>query len=67
RKNLSRTPLTVNRFRHESARARVPREAYLVSRMRRHGHTHSALRFTLHERRATKNAAAYQRLQQKLS
>jgi hypothetical protein len=32
--------------RREIARKRVPREAYLVSRMRRYRHTLSVLRFT---------------------
>ena len=40
--------------RRESARMRVPCEAYLVSRMRRYRHTHSVLRFTFHERRFTR-------------
>ena len=39
--------------RREIARMRVPREAYLVSRMQRYRHTYSVLRFTLHERRFT--------------
>jgi len=53
--------------RREIARARVPRETYLVPRMRRYRHTHSTTRFTLHERRATKNAPRNPRLQQKCS
>ena len=40
--------------RREIARKRVPREAYLVSRMQRNRHTLSVLRFTLHERRFTR-------------
>jgi len=40
--------------RHEIARKFVPREAYLVSRMRQYRHTLSVLRFTLHERRFTR-------------
>ena len=32
---------------------RVPREAYLLCCMRRHRHTHFALRFTLHASRTT--------------
>jgi hypothetical protein len=39
--------------RREIAPKRVPREAYLVSRMKRYRHTLSFLRFTLHERRFT--------------
>jgi hypothetical protein len=39
--------------RREIAPKRVPREAYLVSRMRGYRHTLSFLRFTLHERRFT--------------
>ncbi len=39
--------------RRDSARKRVPREAYLVSRMRRYRHNLSVLCFTLHERRFT--------------
>ena len=39
--------------RRDIARMRVPREAYLVSRMQRYRHTHSVPRFTLHERRFT--------------
>ena len=42
------------KVRRESARKRVPREAYLVSRMQRNRHTLSVLRFTLHERRFTR-------------
>jgi len=45
----------------------VLREAYLASRMRQHGLTYSIQRFTLHEWRATKNATADRRLQQKCS
>jgi len=44
----------IQTVRRESARKRVPREAYLVSRIRRYRHTHSVLRFTLHERRFTR-------------
>jgi hypothetical protein len=40
--------------RREIARKRVPREAYLVSRMQRNRHTFSVLRFTLHELRFTR-------------
>jgi hypothetical protein len=43
--------------RREIARKRVPREAYLVSRMRRYRHTLSVLRFTLHERRYTRKSS----------
>ncbi len=42
--------------RCEIARKRVPREAYLVSRMRRYSHTLSVLRFTRHERRFTRKS-----------
>ena len=42
------------RVRREIARKRVPREAYLVSRMQRNRHTLSVLRFTLHEQRFTR-------------
>ena len=41
-------------IRREIARKRVPREAYLVSRMRQYRHTHSVMRFTFHERRFTR-------------
>ena len=60
-------PAVFMTVRRKIARERVPREAYLVFRMRRHRHTHSALRFTLHERRATKYVAADRRLQQQRS
>jgi hypothetical protein len=40
--------------RREIARKRVPREAYLVSRMQRYRYTLSVLRFTFHERRFTR-------------
>jgi len=43
-------------IRRDTARKRVPREAYLVSRMRRYRHTLSVLRFTLHERRFTRKS-----------
>ncbi len=43
--------------RGETARKRVPREAYLVSRMRRYRDTLSVLRFTLHERRVTRKTS----------
>jgi len=46
-------PALFMKVRCESARKRVPREAYLVSRMRRHIHTLSVLRFTIHEQRFT--------------
>jgi len=42
--------------RREIARKRVPCEAYLVSRMRRYRHTHSVLRFTIHERPFTRKS-----------
>ena len=42
--------------RREIAPKRVPREAYLVSRMKRYRHTLSFLRFTLHERRFTRTS-----------
>ena len=45
--------------RRESARKRVPREAYLVSRMRRYRLTISVPHFTLHERRFTRKAEPY--------
>jgi hypothetical protein len=38
-------------------RERVPREAYLVSRMRGYRHIPSFLRFTLHERRFTRKSS----------
>jgi hypothetical protein len=36
----------IHECRRENARKRVPREAYLVVRMRRCRHTHCVLRFT---------------------
>jgi hypothetical protein len=44
--------------RREIARKRVPREAYLVSRMRRYRHTLSVLRFTRKSRESAIAAAA---------
>jgi hypothetical protein len=38
-------------IRREIAQKRVPREAYLGSRMQRYRRAPSVLRFTLHERR----------------
>jgi len=43
--------------RRDTARKRVSREAYLVSRMRRYRHTLSVLGFTLYERRFTRKSS----------
>jgi len=62
-------PACFMKVRRDTARTRVPREAYLVSRMRRYRHILSVLRFTvrlahrpesnrgtLHERRFTRKS-----------